>query len=325
MKAVPYALVLALTLASPLLVAAPTSAQTGRIYIVEDAKGDGGYWKTTFTDPPKQLTQQHAALRDRLMKRRVLEEYVEFLSPVRWPHALRLFASDCNGGSGDSPYYAKNLYYINMCYGFAELGEQAADVLLQLQNKKKLPIPVSRDSVIAGLYAATLLHETGHAAFDIMDVPVFGREEDAADQVAAFIAMQFGKETARTVIKGFAYLWYLLPNPPVAKPNPRDPKYPKDPKEQCFLDPFCAFADEHGTSAQRMYNALCMAYGGHPDWVQDFVDSRWLPPDRAKVCADEYQTVKAAFAKTVLPFIDQEQMKKVQTKSWFTGQELRER
>jgi len=311
---------------SMFLEGAPAMAQTGKIYRVENEKGDGGYWTITFTNPPRQITPQHTALRQRLMKRRVLEEYVEFLSPVRWPHALKLFASDCEGKTGDSPYYMPGQYYINMCYGWAEMSEQVADILMDLQNKKKLPVPPgSRESVLAGIYVAVLLHETGHAAFDIMDVPMFGREEDAADQMSAFIAMQFGKDVARTVIKGFAYLSYLLGNPPTAKPNPRDPNYPKDPEQQCYLDPFCAYADVHGTWGQRMYNLLCMAYGAHPDWVKDFVDSRWLPVDRAKECPDEYQTVKAAFATTVLPFIDQEQMKKVQGRPWFTGQELKER
>ena len=59
------------------------------------------------------------------------------------------------------------------------------------------------------MYVATLLHETGHAAFDIMDIPVFGREEDAADQFEGLLALQFGKETARTVVKGDAYFWYV--------------------------------------------------------------------------------------------------------------------
>jgi hypothetical protein len=35
--------------------------------------------------------------------------------------------------------------------------------------------------------------------------------------------------------------------------------------------------------------------------------------------------VRLAFQKTILPFIDQEQMKKVQARSWFTGEEQKER
>ena len=49
------------------------------------------------------------------------------------------------------------------------------------------------------------LHETGHAVFDILKVPVFGREEDAADLFSAYIMLQFGKEDAHRLILGSAY------------------------------------------------------------------------------------------------------------------------
>ena len=169
--------------------------------------------------------------------------------------------------------------------------------------------------------AGVMLHEAGHALFDIMDVPMFGRQEDAADQMAGFIALQFNKETARTVIKGFAYSWQLEAeggaDPPTTLPDPSDPNYPSDPKQQCSLDPLCAFSDEHGTASQRVYNTLCIAYGGDQAGFQDLVDSGWLPEQRAKTCESEYQQAKFAFEKTVLPAIDQAQMKRVQNQRWF--------
>lgn len=320
-----------LTIAFALSLATAVWAQTGKVFIREGEKGDGGYWKTTYgVNPPKTLSPEHAAIRDRLMKRRVLEEYVDFLSPVRWPHALKLFASDCSGGSGDSTYYSPGNYYINVCYPFVAGYEKAADFLVQVQNKQKLWTPVSREALTAGMFVATLMHETGHAAFDIMEVPVFGREEDAADQMSMFLALQFGRENARTVVKGRAYFWafeslWMRADPPIVKPDPRSPNYPKDPMQQCWVDPFCSYSDEHGTAGQRMYNSLCIAYGGQPEWFKDFIEAHWLPPNREKNCAAEYQRVKFAFQKTILPFIDQEQMKKNLTKPWFQGTEIKER
>jgi hypothetical protein len=326
MKSFKRCLLLAGLLASPVAFATSAAAQTGQITIIENEKGDRGYWTTmSYGKELKPLSPERAAIRERMMKRRVIEEYIAFLSPVRWPHRLRLFASDCYGGRGDSPHYMPGQYFINMCYAYAEQIEKEADFLLQFQEKKKLWTPVSRDNLIAGMYVAALLHETGHAAFDILDAPVFGREEDGADQVEAFIALQFGKEVARTVIKADAYEYFLHSDPPVNKPNVRDPNYPKDLAAQCWWDPFCAYSDEHGTSSQRMYNLICMAYGGHPEWVKDFVESRWLPADRAKNCAAEYQRAKVAFQKTILPFIDQQKMEEVIKRSWFTGAELKER
>ena len=51
------------------------------------------------------------------------------------------------------------------------------------------------DTIIGPLFD-TCLHEFAHALFDMLDVPVLGREEDAADQVAAYINLHFGKADA---------------------------------------------------------------------------------------------------------------------------------
>jgi hypothetical protein len=39
----------------------------------------------------------------------------------------------------------------------------------------------------------------------------------------------------------------------------------------------------------------------------------------------EYQQIKFAFEKTILPFIDQEQMAKVRERQWFQPAELQEK
>jgi hypothetical protein len=320
------AAVMAATLAA-LAQWAPASAQSpefanSKVVIFELNKGDRGYWAQTHDGKP--LSAEHMALRERMIKRNVLQDFAEFLSPLRLPHTLRLFASDCSGGAWDSPNYNYQLHFINMCYSFVGSSEKAADLLLKFQSERKLWTPVSREQLIAGLFAAVLLHEAGHAVFDLMEVPIFGREEDAADQMAAFIALQFSKETARTIIKGFAYFWALNANPNTTFPDPNAPDYPTDPEQQCMADPFCAYSDEHGTGWQRMFNTLCIAYGGDPENFKDLVEANWLPADRAKNCKNEFDQLRYAFSKTVLPFIDQAQMAKVKARTWFQPQEMKE-
>lgn len=100
----------------------------------------------------------------------------------------------------------------------------------------------------------------------MIEVPVFGREEDAADQMAVFPALQFSKDVARTITRGRAYFWAVL----------------NDPKE------WAGFADEHGTSSQRFYNTMCLAYGGDPQTFKEFVDKGWLLKGRAANCEAEY-------------------------------------
>jgi hypothetical protein len=83
------------------------------------------------------------------------------------------------------------------------------------------------------------------------------------------------------------------------------------------------WSDEHGSASQRMYNALCLGYGGDPQTFREFVDRGWLPRKRADHCAKEFAQLKLAFVNTVLPFIDRDLMTRVQQTQWLTPDELK--
>jgi len=61
-------------------------------------------------------------------------------------------------------------------------------------------------NAILGPFVDVFLHESGHAVFDLLKLPVLGREADAADLFSAYVMLQLGKEDARTLILGSAYL-----------------------------------------------------------------------------------------------------------------------
>ena len=239
-------------------------------------------------EPPKSL--KYVPMVHRLQSFGLLEQLRDFLNPVRLPHKLLLLARECgfvNAQYTTDAQYAPLWWRIDICYEFIEglehMGPKAGEASA-----------FSYDEAVVGALAGVMLHEAAHAVFDMLDVPVIGREEDAADQMAAFLALQFSKEVARLVIRGFAYQWKSFP----------------DPTE------FRQFADEHGTASQRFYNTLCLAYGSDPQTFGEFVEQGWLPPGRAANCASEYQKVKDAFAATVLPFINREAMQQVQQREW---------
>jgi Putative metallopeptidase len=305
---------------SATLAQVPEGFRNSQIVILEHEKGDHGYWfSTSLANPPKLLPLQRVTVRDTMLKRHVLEQYAAFLSPLRLPRQLRLLASDCGGNQWDSPYYLSQLQWIDMCYSFIGWAENNIDDLIKNYSHEKWWTPSTRKQLVAGMFVGVLLHETGHALFDLLNVPVFGREEDAADQMAAFIPLQFDKKTARTAIKGFVYLWQYL-----ATVRHADPPATGQPSGHC-PDPGCRYSDEHGTPSQRMYNVVCIAYGGDPANFRDLVDAGLLPPERAKNCHNEYEQVRTAFKKTVLPFIDPVQMKKVRSRQWFQTEELQEK
>jgi hypothetical protein len=109
--------------------------------------------------------------------------------------------------------------------------------------------------------------------FDLLDVPLFGREEDAADQFSAMIMLHFSKTEARRLILGTAYAYNVEVEGATEETGMTD------------------FADEHGTPAQRFYNLLCVAYGAEPELFADIVKKGYLPNDRAEGCEDEYALV----------------------------------
>jgi Putative metallopeptidase len=230
-----------------------------------------------------------------LQQRKVLEELRTFIAPLRLPHPLALRTRQCDQINA---FYNPAERSITLCY------ELVADVFRQAPTTVSSDGFITREAAIFGSVIGVLLHEGGHMVFDMLDVPRFGREEDAADQVALFLALQFNKDIASTIVRGFAYTWAVGSDPSSSAP-------------------ISAWADEHGSASQRMYNALCLAYGGDPKTFAEFVDRGWLPKDRAADCADEYNQVKRAFVKTVLPFIDRGLMVRVQNAEWLTPEELK--
>ena len=257
---------------------------------------------------------------DDLQSRHMLERYAQFLSPLRLPHKLTLRAMQCTPQFDVNPFYSPRDRTLHFCYEFYQ-------ILLNIAPADKSPDGITRENVITGTWIGVLLHETGHALFDMLDVPVLGREEDAADQVAALIPLQFSKEIEKTVIMGFAYFWFVTGrqfnlDPPVKAMDPKDAKYPKDDEGRCNVDPFCHYSDVHGTPSQRFYNTLCLGYGADPGTFGNIVKLRWLPAARADHCAREYKQVESAFAETILPFIDVDLLEKVKSIKWLLPNEL---
>ena len=95
--------------------------------------------------------------------------------------------------------------------------------------------------------------------FDILEIPVWGREEDAADKLAGFIMVQFGKEVALKVMVGAA--WF----------------FEASDRTWTGID----FASVQSPEAQRFYNYLCIAFGSDPATFKFLVDQNLLPQPRA--------------------------------------------
>jgi hypothetical protein len=230
----------------------------------------------------------HREIYELLKERQVLERFKAALSPFRLPRKLLLKTTGCDGES--NAWYDETENAVTVCYEYI-------DEVLRSAPGATTATGVTRQDAIVGPTIEVFLHEVGHALFNLLKVPIFGREEDAADQFADYILLHLGAETARHAINGVAYM------------------YGHEARSQ--TPGLQQFANVHGLPAQRLYNTLCMAYGYDAKLFGDLVEKGYLPESRAEDCAAEYRQVDYAFRRLVLPHIDARVRAKVQPKTQF--------
>jgi hypothetical protein len=224
---------------------------------------------------------------DTLKQRKVLEKLQQIFGAVRLPVDLSIKTKQC--GMSNAWYQRPTL---TICY------EYLADILKNLP-KEDAPSGVTQTDAILGQFYYVVFHEMGHALFDALNVPLFGRPEDAADGFAAYLMLHMGsKEDAHRLITGAAYT------------------YKNDIQGTKVTAPLQAFSDVHGAPAQRFYNLLCMAYGADSATFTDLVDKGYLPPARAKNCRVEYGELNFAFQQLIKPHLDPDLTKAVLQQSW---------
>jgi Putative metallopeptidase len=238
---------------------------------------------------------KYQALYERVKKRAVLEEISEFLSPLKLKQKLIFETTSCGA---ENAFYSPDTNTVHLCYEIFDWIENVAaappDKVKQIPGgpPRGLLPGITRAEAIVGAIGGLAMHETGHAVFDIQQIPRLGREEDAADMVAGFVMLQFGSDVARTMIKGtfnMTYNWHA------ETPNINS----------------VILADTHSLGLQRGISILCLAYGKDPETFKDLAQA-WLPPARQPSCAREYRQAENAFRKTILPDVDPIQLKKVQ-------------
>ena len=241
--------------------------------------------------PPKNAA--HQPIYEQLKEVSFLEKLQQFLAPFRLPRALLVKVEGCDGDA--NAFYENDV--ITVCYEYIE------DLRKTMPAETTAAGVAPIDALVGPLFD-TSLHEFAHALFEMLRLPVLGREEDAADQVSAYLMLQLGKVEVRRLIGGVAYAYKTEAEAATKPPT------------------MTHFADVHGTPAQRFYNVLCIAYGADKQLFGDIVEKGYLPKDRAEDCKDEYQQVAYAYEKLIGPHVDRGRAKKVFNKSWLrpTGQ-----
>jgi len=131
------------------------------------------------------------------------------------------------------------------------------------------PAFADEDRFVASNTYATFYHELGHALVDILELPIFGQEEDAADVLSAFLISEVWEEEYAVEVAYDAAFGFL------------------GEAEQLSPDEV-AFWGVHGPDLQRYYNLVCIFYGASPEDREDIAEELGLPEERQETCEDEY-------------------------------------
>jgi hypothetical protein len=127
------------------------------------------------------------------------------------------------------------------------------------------------DEFIRANLLSVLYHELGHAIIDLVQLPVFGQEVDAADVASILLINELFDEATATEIAYDSAFGFLGEARTI---------------EQDGQDP--AWWDLHGPDLQRYYNLVCLFAGANVGERSDIANELGLPQDRLDTCEEEF-------------------------------------
>ena len=233
--------------------------------------------RTVYEEP---ADEKHRIIRQLMQERRILETVAALLNSFRLPRELTLEVRGCQGRENAWYGFDRAIF----CYEYVDLIQRHAP-------KVATPGGVQRGDAIVGAVIDTLFHEAAHGIFDLLQIPVMGREEDAADFFSIYLMLQFPPDDARRLIEGIAFN--------MGSEARKD--FSERPLPQKFAGP-------HGPNVQRHYNVLCLAYAADQALFNNVVPAG-LPPWRARSCWEEWAMLKRAFTRLILPHVDEARLR----------------
>ena len=246
---------------------APTAAAES------DAPAEDGVMTFTYEDAD---SPEAIAGRTLMQDNQLLEDLSDDINEgLMLPTDIALLGAQCDEANA---FWDPEDQSITLCYEDAALAQE-------IFTEAGDPDPVA--SALNSEYA-TFYHEVGHMVISIYELPATGREEDVADQLAAYVLLQpddGGEPDPESVqaVKDFARTFS-------ASGDQRVELSPED------------FADVHSLDEARVFNLQCWIYGSNPDANGDLVASGDLPADRADGCEDEWILLDRSWSTLLEPY-----------------------
>jgi hypothetical protein len=189
------------------------------------------------------------------------------------PHPLLVRGVD---GYGRGPYYLGEDNSITLPYGFAALVAETMAESDPEAGEEEL------EEQAIGVNDAVLGHEFAHALVENFQLPVLGKEEDAADSISTALLLEVpgGAEYAADAAVFWAQSAEGVESHTVAE-----------------------YADSHSLDIQRAYNILCWVAGSSEEAYEEVAELEALPSSRLETCPDEYELLAESIEKELRPYL----------------------
>lgn len=132
---------------------------------------------------------------------------------------------------------------------------------------------IEPESFMKANFEFALHHELAHALFDVLDIPVLGNEEFAADHVALLMMLN-----PRNRIAEEEFLKKL-----VAVSGEWLVEWREERRSDNVI-----YWDTHPLTIQRFFDIGCLAYGSNPELLELLRNEQRLPTERTFTCEREY-------------------------------------
>jgi hypothetical protein len=168
-------------------------------------------------------------------------------------------------GFGGGPFYNPEDNSITLPYEFPAV---VFNVIIQSNPEEK---PKEWGEAAGAVNSFILAHEFAHALIHNFELPVLGREEDAADGISTVVLLK-AEEGALYAIDA-AEFWEAFSG----RQDPPD---------------LAEYADNHSFDRQRADNILCWVAGSDEAILEAFLENGILPEDRLAACPGEWELLR---------------------------------
>jgi hypothetical protein len=179
-------------------------------------------------------------------------------------------------GFGGGPFYNPEDNSITLPYEFPAV---VFNVIVQSNPEGT---PTEWGEAAGAVNSFILAHEFGHALIHNFELPVLGREEDAADGIATVVLLK-AEEGALYAIDA-AEFWEAFSG----RQDPPD---------------LAEYADNHSFDRQRADNILCWVAGSDEGILEAFLENEILPEDRLAACPGEWNLLRSSAEQVLDPHL----------------------